>query len=300
MSNAQDAQDAQDAQENVLIGREYKVLDHGWVRVVDLMGDDAAICQAARNSYGKGTKSSRDDALLLHYLIKHVHTSPLEMAEIKLHICMPIFVARQLIRHRTASTSEVSLRYSEAEEIFYVPEAEDIGAQSVVNKQGRDGEAMPHVQDVQAIIESNSQRAYDSYNKLLHGDKHRPGIARELARLALPVNFYTQWYWKIDVNNFLKVIKLRMDPHAQKEIQYYAQIFWKILQEWLPLTAAAFEDIELNGVRFTGGQIKLLVELINGCHVGATEAELKTLYPQVSKRDILEVLQFVHKHELGS
>jgi thymidylate synthase (FAD) len=248
-----------------------RVLDHGFVRVIDYMGDDDAIVQAARVSYGRGTKQVSNDKGLINYLMRHRHTSPFEMCELKLHVKLPIFVARQWIRHRTANVNEYSARYSVLDREFYVPDQEFIrlqkaerrnapsqaslfeeggaaatpqvtAAQSATNKQGREGvldadPAAAVLREIGAI----SQRSFTVYEKLL-GDEERPGIARELARMVLPLNTYTQMYWKVDLHNLLHFLRLRHDAHAQYEIRAYADILLRIVHDWVPLTARAFEE----------------------------------------------------------
>ena len=201
----------------------HEVLDHGFVRVIDYMGDDAAICQAARVSYGTGTKSVQNDEGLIRYLMRHWHSTPFEMCELKLHVKLPVFVARQWIRHRTANVNEYSARYSILDREFYIPAREHIAAQSVVNNQGRgallgDAEAGR----VLEILKADSARAYDNYEAMISQDG-QDGLARELARMNLPANIYTQWYWKIDLHNLLHFLRLRADPHAQYEIRVYAE-----------------------------------------------------------------------------
>ncbi|TAF14181.1 MAG: FAD-dependent thymidylate synthase, partial [Alphaproteobacteria bacterium] len=205
----------------------HPVLDHGFVRVVDYMGNDAAIVQAARVSYGKGTKKMREDEGLIRYLLRHRHTTPFEMCEVKFHIKLPIFIARQWIRHRTANVNEYSGRYSVMDKDFYLPAREHLAAQSASNRQGR-GDILEGLEADHALelLRSDSERAYAHYEELLnsreggeiiHPDKQ--GLARELARMNLPVNYYTQWYWKIDLHNLMHFLALRVDSHAQYEIR---------------------------------------------------------------------------------
>ena len=198
------------------------VLDHGFVRVIDYMGDDAAICQAARVSYGKGTKSVQNDAGLIRYLMRHWHSTPFEMCEIKLHVKLPVFVARQWIRHRTANVNEYSARYSILDREFYIPEPDSLAAQSVVNNQGR-GQVLQGAEAARVleILKSDSNRAYDNYEAMI-SDEGQDGLARELARMNLPANIYTQWYWKVDLHNLFHFLRLRADSHAQYEISVYA------------------------------------------------------------------------------
>ena len=268
------------------------VLDHGFVRVIDYMGDDASIVQAARVSYGRGTKRVSSDRGLINYLMRHRHTSPFEMCEIKFHIKLPIFVARQWIRHRTANVNEYSARYSVLDREFYVPDEaflrrqreerrrpptqlsllgeeeavlpEATAAQSTVNKQGREGvldaaEAARVIREIHQI----SQRAFTCYDKLL-GDEEHPGIARELARIVLPLNTYTQWYWKIDLHNLLHFLELRIDPHAQYEIRAYARVILDIVRRWVPLTAAAFEEYRLGAATLSAKALAVLRRMLAG------------------------------------
>lgn len=217
------------------LGKEIRVLDHGFIRLIDYMGDDAAIVQAARVSYGAGTKTVREDAKLIHYLWQHRHTSPFEMCEIKLHCKMPIFVARQWVRHRTASINEYSARYSVLDAEFYVPE--QFKAQDTKNRQGS-AEAFVGIKnsDMQDDLRYHCLASYKKYEALLD-----QGVSRELARMVLPVNFYTQWYWKIDLHNLLHFLTLRCDEHAQWEIRQYANVIADIVADWVPVTHAAWK-----------------------------------------------------------
>ncbi|MFN3818060.1 FAD-dependent thymidylate synthase [Blastomonas sp.] len=235
---------------DAILGQEFPILNHGFIRVVDYMGGDDAVVQAARVSYGAGTKTVRDDRALIRYLLSHSHTTPFEMAEIKLHVKMPIFVARQWIRHRTASVNEYSARYSILDKEFYSPSAEAIAAQSDSNRQGRGKPLELREQnDVNETITAISNASYDAYVALLNendqGEQLNPdrlGLARELARSVLPVGFYTQWYWKTDLHNLLRFLELRTDPHAQWEIRQYALKILDIVKVWAPLTYEAFID----------------------------------------------------------
>ena len=241
-------------------GQEHKVLDHGFVRVVDVMGDDSAVVQAARVSYGDGTKSVREDEGLIRYLMRHWHTTPFEMCEIKFHVKLPIFVARQWIRHRTANTNEYSARYSEVKDEFYVPEPEQVRAQSKTNKQGRgeklDAEASEEFLQGLRYINSESFYTY-------HSGLHELNVARETSRIVLPLNTYTEWYWKTDLHNLLHFCRLRADPHAQWEIRQYAEAILKIVEQWVPATYRAFVDYRLNAHTFSGPEMELLRRLIN-------------------------------------
>lgn len=234
-------------------------LDHGFVRLVDYMGSDEAIVQAARVSYGKGTKKVRQDRGLIRYLLRHQHTSPFEMVEFKFHCKMPIFVARQWIRHRTANVNEYSLRYSKAVGDFYLPERENIRFQSKLNRQGRAEEDVPDdlKQRVLDILDSNSKRTWKDYIDLEGQD-----IARELARINLPLNIYTEWYWKIDLNNLMHFLKLRLDTHAQFEIRIYAEAIAKIIKDIVPMTWEAFLDYVYNSRTFSSIEMNILRKLL--------------------------------------
>ena len=233
-------------------------LDHGFVRVVDYMGDDGAVVQAARVSYGHGTHIRSTDRTLIRYLMRHHHTTPFEMCEIKLHVKLPIFVARQWVRHRTANINEYSARYSILDREFYIPDAEVIASQSEGNRQGREG-LVPAEQAtwVQQLLIEDATRAYDHYGELLNQDRdgspldpNRDGLARELARINLSLNYYTQWYWKVDLHNLLNFLHLRADPHAQYEIRVYAEaILDQIVKPWVPLSHEAFLDYRLTLIR---------------------------------------------------
>ena len=226
----------------------FPVLDHGFVRVMDYMGTDSSIVQAARVSYGKGTKKVSEDRGLIHYLLRHSHTTPFEMCEIKFHIKLPIFVAREWIRHRTANVNEYSCRYSILDKEFYIPAAEHLAAPSSLNRQGR-GKPLSseQAQDVMNLLREDAERVYAHYEELLNEDPqgniiniHKDKLARELARINLSVNFYTQWYWKIDLHNLMHFLALRADPYAQYEIRVYANLMLSLLERWVPLTYEAF------------------------------------------------------------
>ena len=274
-----------------MLYRPIPVLDHGFVRVVDYMGDDSAIVQAARVSYGKGTKSMRDDAGLIGYLMRRRHSTPFEMCEIKYHVKLPIFVARQWIRHRTANVNEYSARYSILDREFYVPdeahlramlaerrdslegtpdmfspatepgERSALAGQSRSNKQGREG-ALTDEEARRALsrIDWHSKRAYGGYENLLNED----GLAREIARTVLPVNVYTQFYWKIDLHNLLHFLALRLDPHAQYEIRAYAGAMLETVRAWVPLACDAFVENRLNGAELTASQLAVVRRMIAG------------------------------------
>jgi thymidylate synthase (FAD) len=242
----------------------YPVLDHGFVRVIDYMGDDAAICQAARVSYGKGTKSVQNDEGLIRYLMRHWHSTPFEMCEIKLHVKLPVFVARQWIRHRTANVNEYSARYSILDREFYIPAPEHIAAQSTINNQGR-GETLTgdEAARVLEILKADSARAYDNYEAMISDDGQQ-GLARELARMNLPANIYTQWYWKVDLHNLLHFLRLRADSHAQYEIRVYADEICKIVADWVPYAYAAFEDYRMGGATLSKTSLDVMRRMIKG------------------------------------
>jgi len=232
-----------------ILDKEFKVLDKGFVRLVDYLGGDDRIVQAARVSYGEGTKSWREDAGLIDYLLRHDHTSPFEQVILTFHVKLPIFVARQWVRHRTARLNEVSGRYSIMKDDFYVPALGDLAAQSADNKQGRSDEPLDAGQAARVIglLEQGQKAAYADYVGLVEG-----GLAREIARVNLPLSLYTEWYWQIDLHNLLRFIMLRIDPHAQKEIRLYAEVMLEITRAVAPRVVESFERNTLSGVRFTG------------------------------------------------
>ncbi len=240
------------------------VLDHGFIRVIDYMGDDGAIVQAARVSYGKGTKAVQNDEGLIRYLMRHWHSTPFEMCEIKLHVKLPVFVARQWIRHRTANVNEYSARYSVLDREFYIPQPEHLAAQSTVNNQGRgqvlEGAEADRVLD---ILKTDSMRAYDHYEEMLSQDG-QSGLARELARMNLPANIYTQWYWKVDLHNLLHFLRLRADAHAQYEIRAYADAMCEVVKDWVPFAYAAFEDYRLGGANLSGKALDCIRRMLAG------------------------------------
>lgn len=240
------------------------LLDHGFVRVIDYMGDDAAICQAARVSYGKGTKSVQNDAGLIRYLMRHWHSTPFEMCEIKLHVKLPIFVARQWIRHRTANVNEYSARYSILDREFYIPEPDALAAQSQVNNQGR-GAVLSgrEAEQVLEILKADANRSYDNYEQMISTDGQQ-GLARELARMNLPTNIYTQWYWKVDLHNLLHFLRLRADSHAQYEIRVYADAIGDMVRDWVPAAYSAFEDYRMGGTSVSASGIACLKRMIAG------------------------------------
>jgi thymidylate synthase (FAD) len=280
------------------------VLDHGFVRVIDYMGDDGAIVQAARVSYGRGTRRVSEDRGLINYLMRHRHTTPFEMCEIKYHVKLPIFVARQWIRHRTANVNEYSARYSILDKEFYIPDFEyletrrrertieqaaaqgqpdlfpqaeqsqlrDLAAQSKSNRQGRE-EVLPpgEARQVLDIIKKEAERDYLTYTKLLNEDasgkildENRHGLARELARMVLPTNIYTQWYWKTNLHNLIHFLSLRADPHAQYEIRAYAEVMLETLRHWVPLTYDAFVEYRMNAATISAAALDVIRRKIGG------------------------------------
>jgi thymidylate synthase (FAD) len=241
------------------------VLDHGFIRVIDYMGTDSAIVQAARVSYGAGTKKVNEDAGLINYLMRHRHTTPFEMCEIKFHIKLPIFIARQWIRHRTANVNEYSGRYSIMDKEFYVPAPEHLAAQSKQNHQGR-GESLSGAEAARVleILKADSVNAYAHYEEMMNCDENKTGLARELARMNLPVNFYTQWYWKIDLHNLLHFLSLRADSHAQYEIRMYAEAMLEMVKAWVPLTYQAFMDYRMGGANVSAKGMAAIKRMISG------------------------------------
>ena len=259
-----------------------EVLDHGFVRVIDYMGDDSSVVQSARVSYGKGTKKISNDKGLIKYLMRHRHSTPFEMCEIKFHIKLPIFIARQWIRHRTANVNEYSARYSILDKEFYIPSAENLAAQSQINNQGR-GDALTddEASNVIQILKNDAEQTYANYETLLNEnssggvlDESKSGIARELARMNLTLNTYTQWYWKIDLNNLLHFLALRADDHAQYEIRVYADVMLDLVKKWVPLTYEAFEDYRMGGTELSAKEIKLMRKLLKGAKVSFEEEGL--------------------------
>jgi len=248
------------------------VLDRGFIRVVDYMGDDGAVVQAARVSYGRGTRKVSEDRGLINYLMRHRHSTPFEMCEIKFHVKLPIFVARQWIRHRTANVNEYSARYSILDREFYLPAPADLAAQSAANRQGRgeivEGAEAAHVLD---LLREDSLRQYAHYTEMLNegedgeaADPARRGLARELARMSLTLNFFTQWYWKIDLYNLMHFLSLRADPHAQYEIRAYAAEMLDVLRRWLPLCHEAFLQHRLHAVTLSAAALAAVKEMLAG------------------------------------
>ena len=255
-----------------LLYQPFNVLDHGFVRVIDYMGDDAAIVQAARVSYGRGTRRVSEDAGLIRYLMRHRHSTPFEMCEIKYHVKLPIFVARQWIRHRTANVNEYSARYSILDREFYLPAPAHLAAQSSVNRQGR-GEVLggDDAARVLDLLRDDATRSYDHYVEMLNEDEsgaprdpNRPGLARELARMNLTLNTYTQWYWKIDLYNLLHFLSLRADTHAQYEIRAYADAMLETVKAWVPVAYQAFLDYRLGAVLLSAQMLAAVQRMIGG------------------------------------
>ena len=249
------------------------VLDHGFIRIVDYMGDDAAIVQAARVSYGKGTKKVSEDKGLINYLMRHWHSTPFEMCEIKFHIKLPIFVARQWIRHRTANVNEYSARYSILDKEFYIPTVDHLNPQSKQNNQGRSPDQLSPAESARVleILKGDSEQTYAHYEELMNCDaegntidESKTGVARELARMNLTLNYYTQWYWKIDLHNLMHFLMLRADPHAQYEIRVYADAMIEILKAWCPFAYEAFVEHRLHGARFSRTGLAVLKRMLAG------------------------------------
>jgi len=251
------------------------ILDHGFIRVVDYMGNDTSIVQAARVSYGKGTKKVNTDAGLIKYLMRHWHSTPFEMCEIKYHIKLPIFIARQWIRHRTANVNEYSARYSILDKEFYLPISENLAAQSQSNRQGR-GDVLKgdQAKKVLDLLKSDAERTYSNYEEMLNErydgtviDKNKIGLARELARMNLTLNTYTQWYWKTDLLNLMNFLRLRADHHAQYEIRTYADAMLETLKKWVPITYEAFMDYRVGGTEVSAKGKSVIQKLIKGQQV---------------------------------
>ena len=248
------------------------VLDHGFIRVIDYMGDDTSIVQAARVSYGKGTKKVNTDSGLIKYLMRHWHSTPFEMCEIKYHVKLPIFIARQWIRHRTANVNEYSARYSILDKEFYLPASEHLAAQSQSNRQGRgdiiEGDQAKEVLD---LLKNDAERTYKNYEQMLNErydgsiiDEKKSGLARELARMNLTLNTYTQWYWKTDLLNLMNFLRLRADDHAQYEIRTYADKMLDTLKKWVPITYEAFMDYRVGGTEVSSKGKSIIKKLIKG------------------------------------
>jgi thymidylate synthase (FAD) len=248
------------------------ILDHGFIRVVDYMGNDTSIVQAARVSYGKGTKKVSTDAGLIKYLMRHWHSTPFEMCEIKYHVKLPIFIARQWIRHRTANVNEYSARYSILDKEFYLPKTENLAAQSQSNRQGR-GDVLQGEQATKVLnlLKNDAEQTYNNYEMMLNErydgsviNEKEVGLARELARMNLTLNTYTQWYWKTDLLNLMNFLRLRADHHAQYEIRTYADAMLDTLKKWVPITYEAFMDYRVGGTEVSAKGKIILQKLIKG------------------------------------
>jgi thymidylate synthase (FAD) len=264
----------------------FEVLDHGFVRVIDYMGNDDSVVQSARVSYGSGTKKVNADKALINYLMAHRHTTPFEMCEIKFHIKLPIFVARQWIRHRTASVNEYSARYSIVEDEFYIPNPQHLSAQSKVNHQGRDENKILNSAEQKRVLDllkHDTANAYKDYLEMINQDslgnivdENKEGLARELARMNLPLNCYTQWYWKIDLHNLLHFLNLRADKHAQYEIRVYAQIMLDLVKKWVPNCYEAFVKNNQTGKNFSGPALDVVKKLLKGEKISQENSGLST------------------------
>ncbi len=268
------------------------ILDHGFIRVVDYMGNDTSIVQAARVSYGKGTKKVSTDVGLIKYLMRHWHSTPFEMCEIKYHVKLPIFIARQWIRHRTANVNEYSARYSILDKEFYLPAPENLAAQSQINRQGR-GEILEGEQakKVLELLKSDAEQTYSNYERILNErydgsviDDKEVGLARELARMNLTLNTYTQWYWKTDLLNLMNFLRLRADHHAQFEIRAYADAMLDTVKRWVPITYEAFLDYRVGGTEVSAKGKSVIQNLIKGEQVSAEQSGL-------SKREWNELME---------
>ena len=297
-----------------ILYKSFPVLDHGFIRVVDYMGDDAAVVQAARVSYGKGTKKRSQDRGLIRYLLRHYHTTPFEMCDIKLHVKMPIFVARQWLRHRTASVNEYSARYSILDKEFYLPSPETIAAQSSSNMQGREGSvSAERAAEVLSILKEDATRCYSNYIDMMNWESNSDDlaekyndsgrevkeldgvnslsnepIARELARVNLNLSYYTQFYWKINLHNLLHFIRLRADSHAQYEIRAYAEILLnEILKRWVPLVYEAYSDYRHNSISLSAQEYELLQSVLSGKSLDESKTQLSSA---LSARELTEFL----------
>ena len=275
------------------------VLDHGFIRVIDYMGDDSSIVQSARVSYGKGTKKVSTDEGLIRYLMRHWHSTPFEMCEIKYHVKLPIFIARQWIRHRTANVNEYSARYSILDKEFYIPAKEQLSAQATNNRQGR-GDLITGEQadEVLKILKDDAVRTYDNYEKMLNErfdgtiiDEKKSGLARELARMNLTLNSYTQWYWKTDLLNLMNFLFLRGDSHAQYEIRVYAEKMLETVKKWVPITHAAFLDYRVGAAHLSSKGLKIVKSMINGDKISYEDSGL-------SKREWNELMEVIDKKNL--
>jgi thymidylate synthase (FAD) len=275
-----------------ILYKQFKVLDSGFIRVMDYMGDDTAIIQSARVSYGEGTKKVSNDKGLIRYLMKNWHTTPFEMCEIKLHIKLPIFIARQWIRHRTANVNEYSARYSILDKEFYIPKPQHMSSQSTTNKQGRGSNlSKKDTERFLKILKDDAERNYKHYEDMLNENQSgeiknddKTGLSRELARINLTLNTYTQWYWKIDLHNLLHFLYLRDDPHAQYEIQAYAEIILnKIVKKWVPYTYSAFKEFQLESYNLSKTAIEIIKKRLQGKKISYEKSGL-------SRREWIELI----------
>lgn len=275
-----------------ILYKQFKVLDSGFIRVMDYMGDDTAIIQSARVSYGEGTKKVSNDKGLIRYLMKNWHTTPFEMCEIKLHIKLPIFIARQWIRHRTANVNEYSARYSILDKEFYIPKPQHMSSQSTTNKQGRGSNlSKKDTERFLKILKDDAERNYKHYEDMLNENQSgeiknddKTGLSRELARINLTLNTYTQWYWKIDLHNLLHFLYLRDDPHAQYEIQAYAEIILnKIVKRWVPFTYSAFKEFQLESYNLSKTAIEIIKKRLQGKKISYEKSGL-------SRREWIELI----------
>ncbi len=276
------------------------ILDHGFIRVVDYMGDDTSVVQAARVSYGKGTKKVSTDEGLIRYLMRHWHSTPFEMCEIKYHVKLPIFIARQWIRHRTANVNEYSARYSILDKEFYIPTSDHLAAQSSNNRQGR-GEVLngEQAKEVLNILKDDAERTYKNYETMLNEkfdgsviDENKNGLARELARMNLTLNSYTQWYWKTDLLNLMNFLFLRADKHAQYEIRVYAEAMLDTLKKWVPITHAAFLDYRIGAAHVSAKGLDVIKSFMNGKSLnhetsGLSKREWNELMDVLGKQDLI-------------
>jgi thymidylate synthase (FAD) len=283
-----------------LLQQPFPVLDHGFIRVVDYMGDDTSIVQAARVSYGRGTKKKSEDAALIRYLMRHNHSTPFEMCEIKLHVKLPIFVARQWIRHRTANVNEYSARYSILDREFYIPSEEQVRTQSKSNRQGR--AELFSAQDATYVINllrKDAETAFEHYHLLLktentdneQAERDGSGLSRELARITLPLSTYTQWYWKVDLHNLFNFLRLRADSHAQYEIRVYAEAILNIVCQWVPIAHKAFLEYRMNGTYLSASALNVVRKMLDGQAITQPESGLSS----GEWRELMDVLALQSK-----
>ncbi len=262
-----------------ILDKEFPVLDKGFVRLVDYYGSDQRIVQAARVSYGAGTKTVNQDAGLIDYLLRHQHTSPFEQVVFTFHVKMPIFVARQWVRHRMGRMNEVSGRYSIMKDECYVPEAACIAKQAKDNKQGRESEPLPkdEAEKVRKDFEEGQAHVYETYSKMVDD-----GIAREIARINLPLSLYTEFYWQMDLHNLFHFLKLRLDSHAQYEIREYAKVILDMVRKVCPLATASFENDMNRAVSFTGEEMEALRAVLDGKENPLTEKKLQRFNEKIA------------------